>query len=428
MSAEIPTVTKAHELPSNQVLRLEDLPVTAAKKKCEEYISRLSCPISSAETAAAQLDFALDEIAETRSGELVPQAKLGYSGELNSNQYFEQAMSSVPSMSSQPVLFIGPDLSSQPFLLSEPVLMSEPVLSSGSLLSHEPALPSGPVLLSGLILSSEQVLSSHPDLLSVPLVYTEPPLSSVLIPTVTIDESAACCEVENCGEEVFAACPSCQIFMCYNHISTEYSSCTEHNSALKPVAIEQVWDAMSDCTEPYIVEVTTMPTLPAKKISVRKKVVAQKLRQLGKSYEGMDKSKKGVIKSERSLGIRCNHTLELGKTSRSLRCGEVNNESREQSFKDFWNLESWTAKRSYLRGIVDTRPAIQRRKQGENAEKLKRNKVNFHDFYLRTAEGRRVLVCRPMFLATFAIGEDQLRRWTSSRLLNEVLLSAFLFF
>src|SRR5437870_2807163 len=57
------------------------------------------------------------------------------------------------------------------------------------------------------------------------------------------------CEVSDCLEEVFSACPFCLIFMCYNHTNVEYNSCIEHNKeiqvASKSVAVESEVSAVN---------------------------------------------------------------------------------------------------------------------------------------------------------------------------------------
>ena len=47
------------------------------------------------------------------------------------------------------------------------------------------------------------------------------------------------CDVGQCLEDIFSACPKCEIFMCYDHFIIDYTSCTSHNELLRTSLEEQ---------------------------------------------------------------------------------------------------------------------------------------------------------------------------------------------
>jgi len=67
-------------------------------------------------------------------------------------------------------------------------------------------------------------------------------------------------------------------------------------------------------------------------------------------------------KPERRLKGRCEHEVPKAKKARSFMCVAVPEESREKVFDEFWKLDSWLAKKAFVRGLVSTRAAKRRRK------------------------------------------------------------------
>lgn len=53
---------------------------------------------------------------------------------------------------------------------------------------------------------------------------------SDLDPTVT-------CEVGQCKDEVFAACPYCNIFLCFDHLNVDFTNCNHHRNSNKEVVL-----------------------------------------------------------------------------------------------------------------------------------------------------------------------------------------------
>ena len=249
------------------------------------------------------------------------------------------------------------------------------------------------------------------------------------------------CEVENCYEEVFAACATCLIFMCHDHFVIDYQSCAEHNSLLQvncsdfttnreqdtvdngtkvcdPVAIhsdeengdeDDHGDDDDDDDDDETIVMNYAHIRPLKK-----RQTAKDCRLKGHSYTGYSRSKTGIVVQEverqkRAIKPRCKHTKMVSAiSSRSLLCGHVSDKSRLQTFTEFWQLDSWAAKKAFIRGLIDTRQAIRRRK----SEISVKEKKDMHDCFLRKDDGGRVLVCKSLFLDTLCIGENQFRRWT----------------
>jgi len=265
------------------------------------------------------------------------------------------------------------------------------------------------------------------------------------------------CEVSDCLEEVFSACPFCLIFMCYNHMKVEYNSCIEHNKnfqvasksvvmeseiaalksniilnrspqvASKSVAVDSevpavnsdiilqtVTDNESEDTVIYTQDVNIVRK--KKRVALRKRESVKKLRLSGDEYVNTYKAKDGGIKEvvtvKKSLGNRCQHKLKDSKTGRSFRCSEVTDECRQNEFRKFWDKKTWSERKVYVQALVSTREAVRRRKVAARSS-AKSTKTELHDCMLRTADSSLVKVCKTFFLSTLGIGSDQFRRWTA---------------
>ena len=228
------------------------------------------------------------------------------------------------------------------------------------------------------------------------------------------DLSLIHCEALHCVDEVFSACCNCSIYMCYDHFmraddcSTHFAIVEEHceDESLDGSIYHPIEDEMSSGTEVY--ECCPSPTNQRLKVKIR--------RLYGKAYVSKYKDKlhkiHSVERDNKVLKNRCKHGSKEKKQERSFRCSEVSDDHRMSIFKYFWDLREWSARKCVIKSMTDTRGAVRRRNAAARSSK-KHQKNEMHDCFLTTADGRKVRVCKQMFLSTYGIGVDQFRRWTS---------------
>lgn len=131
----------------------------------------------------------------------------------------------------------------------------------------------------------------------------------------------------------------------------------------------------------------------------------QLLRQHGKEYEGVKKSKNEdsciVIIPERKLREICKS--DFCKTASNRHCHDVPETERQQIFESFWKC-SWPEKRYFVRASVDSICTKRPSKFCDQSRKVQ------NQYFLRV-EGRRLQVCLKTFLCTLDIGDAMLRNY-----------------
>lgn len=132
-----------------------------------------------------------------------------------------------------------------------------------------------------------------------------------------------------------------------------------------------------------------------------KHIAKKNLRQFGKKY-GSHEAR--AIKEK-----PCNHLAEV-KSKSSFVCAAVDEGMRKDTFRYFWRLPSWEAKKAYIKGLVEHRNTPIRRRSTTKVLK----KVNHFDCFLPSINGTKVRVCRDFFLATFDLKKDIFQRWFRS--------------
>lgn len=158
------------------------------------------------------------------------------------------------------------------------------------------------------------------------------------------------------------------------------------------------------------------------------------LRLHGKAYTGFKKDKSGVYKQNtskemRRIGNKCSgHHQKLAKSGKGgprqgFQCSDISDVQREYLFEEFWKLNSWEAKKSFVKGlVVPVTPKY--RRTATNKEKLKRFTLKYHLIVNNqelAANGNtksRKLVCKAMFLATLNIGEKTEQNWVTEKSSN----------
>lgn len=129
---------------------------------------------------------------------------------------------------------------------------------------------------------------------------------------------------------------------------------------------------------------------------------------LGYSFDAdQSASHQNKFRSARRIGNRCQHDCEA-KTARSWMCNEVDEEKGMNVFHEFWQLHTWSEKKIFAKSFIEKKQQLRRR----NTEDGSRKEKGF-DYFLPSASGTKVKVCKQIFLNTLVIGGKQLRGWLS---------------
>jgi len=112
----------------------------------------------------------------------------------------------------------------------------------------------------------------------------------------------------------------------------------------------------------------------------------------------------------REIKPRCKHSEKVQKSKNSFMCGLFSEEDRKLLFKQFWSFKTWDKKQGYVKGLVQTREIVRRRKFKKNKVVKKMESKNI-SLPLGTEKRK---VCRHFFLSTLCLGEDCYKRWTKS--------------
>lgn len=141
----------------------------------------------------------------------------------------------------------------------------------------------------------------------------------------------------------------------------------------------------------------------------------KKKRVLGKEYRGrkrviVDGSKAKYEHMQKPMKIMrekpCSHSA-TSYSDRSMLCGLISEDKRKAIFKYFWRLETWDAKKAYLKNLVQLRPIIKRRKSvGDHS-----HRKLAYEYYLPDDENTLRKVCKLFLLSTLDINADTLIEW-----------------
>ncbi|XP_029307660.1 uncharacterized protein LOC115021376 isoform X2 [Cottoperca gobio] len=133
----------------------------------------------------------------------------------------------------------------------------------------------------------------------------------------------------------------------------------------------------------------------------------KQLRMEGKSYVSKRKKDGEVVtKQPRAIGARC--TSNACKKASNRLCNEINEETRNKVFDDFWQRMNWAQRKLYVTEQVDRDPVERSRAVGSQS----RRSVSLR--YHLMLDGKRKQVCKNMFLSTLGIGEWSVLNWTQT--------------
>lgn len=144
----------------------------------------------------------------------------------------------------------------------------------------------------------------------------------------------------------------------------------------------------------------------------------------GESYVGFKKAdgvnRETLEKPARSMGPRCSGHCKNKENpkpqsgpNQNFQCGDVTDAQREIIFNYFWQLDSWGAKKTFIRECVILKRPEHRRNNMTQETSRKALSMIFY-LPLRDEETKlttRLRVCRQFLLETLSLGEKTVRNW-----------------
>lgn len=116
-------------------------------------------------------------------------------------------------------------------------------------------------------------------------------------------------------------------------------------------------------------------------------------------------SQRNVIRDPRSMGKPCS-SVKCSNNSQN-KCLTVDEPARLQLFQSFWRNMDWGQKKVYVSSHVSV--LVPKHKHTKNNNNISRRKTTF--VYNLSVGGKKLKVCKQMFLSTLGIGERQMYSW-----------------
>ena len=246
------------------------------------------------------------------------------------------------------------------------------------------------------------------------------------------------CGIKTCDNEIYEACVSCFVFLCWDHRDSE---CHEHNSALFE---EELIDDDSDKDPDYLPDDTheiqlddesdnehtliddlSNPTEPERKKSKPQDFVVdgtgpendrqskqnnsksnKVLRNSGMPYWSGNKFHEG----RRKLGPRC------GCKEIATRCSEISDKQREAILEEYYDIADLNKQRQFLADSIDTVDVKSRKVLSHVSRRNSTRK-----YFLKSESGDKICVCKEMFLKTLGIAERQVRTAIEKRSISGIV-------
>lgn len=226
--------------------------------------------------------------------------------------------------------------------------------------------------------------------------------------------SPGACEVRKCKVEVWAACPECEMMLCYDHFNEEVVSCFNHGrNTRKPKrkrkhAFDKDIMTVSDTDqvvrgsdkgknksfpEDYTVEGVEKEGVQKKKARVNTRKEEKKKKDLGQEYTSTKTKKTMPAKcvKPRCKGTACTKQQKL--------CESISDEQRQVIFESFHALGDLKLQREFLVRHIKCSEKKRSYTKGESRRK------NSNEYSLRVGEESKK-VCKLFFFNTLGISEQ----------------------
>lgn len=240
------------------------------------------------------------------------------------------------------------------------------------------------------------------------------------------------CEVKKCKADVWAACPECEILLCWEHFNEDISFCTQHGKVLEPkvkrrhdktaaemfsadeaLTIEKGSknnksseatndeqtvdkDSQEKAPELYVIEGNEREFRHEKKTKINKQIQAKRKRNLGQEYTSV-KTKKVV--HARQMKARCKGTM-CEKMKKM--CSQITEEDRKAIFDSYHNLGDLRLQREFLIRHVKINQVKRKYTDGDSRRSKTRE-------YMLTVRESLTPVCKVFFFNTLGISEQSVR-------------------
>ncbi|XP_076453198.1 uncharacterized protein LOC143288506 [Babylonia areolata] len=246
------------------------------------------------------------------------------------------------------------------------------------------------------------------------------------------------CEVKRCKKEVWAACPDCEILVCFDHFNEEISSCSQHGAVKRKkrdkgktcevdkLAIgESEKDKQADTEttvssgapcdmqtnendfmpkddvhhnmalpEDYNVEGSAREVAKKKMPRPNKQKEAKRQRSMGQEYTSNATKKKIAA---RKMKTRCKEKTCV------RQCSTISDEQRHELFQSYYALADLRLQREFLVRHIK----CSQTKRKSKPEKPSRRQITKSYFF--TINQNVVPVCKVFFLNTLALSEQTTR-------------------
>lgn len=215
------------------------------------------------------------------------------------------------------------------------------------------------------------------------------------------------CEVLHCKAEVFSSCFRCTILMCWKHFQADEPNCDAHClkidsdddkiTSSKRSKLVETKKKEKKIPEKFFVEGAPKEHHEEKIPRVNKKKLAKTLRNEGKEYYSVNTKK---IVPARTLGPVCNKSW-CRKGGR--KCAEFSEEHRQKIFSDFNGLGDIKLQREFIVRFVEQKV------KKSTTKSIGESRRVYTNFFHLSLDGRRVRVCRKMFVNTLGISDKIMR-------------------
>lgn len=145
----------------------------------------------------------------------------------------------------------------------------------------------------------------------------------------------------------------------------------------------------------------------------------KKQRVMGKPYTGRkieiniednEKTLSYIGKDKRGMSTKgCSHIATEAKSSRTFLCAAISEQQRESTFRYYWSLDTWEAKKAYIKNLVRIRSINRRRKITQRTANLV--KEQGFDCFLPNENNELIRVCKTFLLRTLGMKNDTLNVW-----------------
>lgn len=107
----------------------------------------------------------------------------------------------------------------------------------------------------------------------------------------------------------------------------------------------------------------------------------------------------------------CTHSATESKSYMTFLCGALSKKQRVATFRYYWSLDTWDAKKAYLKNLVRLRPIKRRRQATQSQRSANLVKEQGFDCFLPNENNNLIRVCKNFMLRTLVMSNETLNTW-----------------